>query len=130
MTRLTTFVRVSPPLQRLTQLRSEADSAIERAEAAEAKVKKLEQQLLEKDQEITSLQHKLSVLDEQLENTESKLQDAKAAKEEGEASKTTNEGLLRKIQLLEEELDAAERNAKETTEKYVLPCAVFLGLYI
>ena len=60
------------------------------------------------------------MLDGQLESAESKLADAKAAKEEGELSKTTNEGLQRKIQLLEDELDAAERNAKETMEKYVL----------
>ena len=36
----------------------------------------------------------------------------------GRSSRTTNENLLRKIQLLEEELDAAEKNVKETVEKY------------
>lgn len=107
-------------VQRLQTLRAEADAATERAEIAEAKIKKYEQSLLEKDQEITSLQHKLGVLDGQLEVAEGKLTEAKAAKEEGELSKTTNEGLIRKIQLLEEELDAAERNAKETMEKCVV----------
>ena len=43
----------------------------------------------------------------------------KQAEAEGDASKTTNDALTRKIQLLEEELDAAEKNAKETMEKYV-----------
>ncbi|KAL5512989.1 TPM2 [Sanghuangporus vaninii] len=103
--------------ERLQTLRAEADAATERAEGAEARNKKYEQILLEKDQEITSLNHKLGVLDAQLEATEAKLAEAKAAKEEGELSKTTNEGLQRKIQLLEDELDAAERNAKETMEK-------------
>ena len=43
----------------------------------------------------------------------------KQAEADGDASKTTNDALTRKIQLLEEELDAAEKNAKETMEKYV-----------
>jgi tropomyosin, fungi type len=103
----------------MNQLRLEADNAVNRAEDAEAKNKKYEQLLLEKDQEITSLQHKLSILDTDLEKAEAKLADSKAAQEEGEHSKTTNEGLVRKIQLLEEELDAAEKNVKETVEKCV-----------
>lgn len=114
--------------QRLQTLRAEADAATERAEAAEAKNKKYEQLLLEKDQEITSLNHKLGVLDGQLEAAEAKLAEAKTAKEEGELSKTTNEGLQRKIQLLEDELDAAERNAKETTEKCVMLFILMLRL--
>jgi tropomyosin, fungi type len=112
----------------MQQLRNEADNAITRAEEAEAKVKKLEQALLERDQEITSLNHKLSVLDADLEKTEGKLADLKTAQEEGETSKTTNEGLQRKIQLLEEELDAAEKNVKETVEKYVSCSTIRLDL--
>ena len=90
-----------------------------RAEEAEGKNKKYEQLLLEKEQEITSLQHKLSVMDGDLEKAETKLSDLKSAQQDGEASRTTNEGLLRKVQLLEEELDAAEKNVKETVEKCV-----------
>ena len=70
------------------------------------------------------------MLDGQLESAESKLADAKAAKEEGELSKTTNEGLQRKIQLLEDELDAAERNAKETMEKCVPTSRGTLCLFV
>ncbi|KAF8920839.1 tropomyosin [Mucidula mucida] len=103
--------------EKLNNLRVEADNAVTRAEEAEAKNKKYEQLILEKDQEITSLHHKLGVLDGELEKTEAKLAEYKAAQEEGEHSKTTNEGLLRKIQLLEEELDNAEKNVKETVEK-------------
>lgn len=73
--------------------------------------------ILEKDQEITSLSHKLSILDADLEKAEAKLTESKLAQEEGEHSKNTNEGLVRKVQLLEEELDAAEKNVKETMEK-------------
>ena len=101
----------------------EADKAVERAEEAEAKNKKYEHLLLEKEQEITSLQHKISVLDGDLEKAETKLTDLKSAQEDGEQSKTANEGLQRKIQLLEEELDAADKNLKEAMDKYVSPHA-------
>jgi tropomyosin, fungi type len=104
----------------LSTLRAEADSAIERAEVAEAKNKKYEQQVLEKDQEIVSLQHRLAVTESDLEKAESKLGDAKAAHDENETSKTTNEALTRKIQLLEEELDNAEKNLKDTVERCVI----------
>ena len=72
---------------------------------------------MEKDQEIASLQHNLSILDGNLEKAEAKLQESKSAQEEGEHSKSSNDALTRKIQLLEEELDAAEKNVKETMEK-------------
>lgn len=107
--------------QKLQNLRAEADNAIVRADEAEAQNKKYEQLLLEKDQEITSLQHKLGVLDGELEKAEGKVTEYKSVQEEGEHSKTTNEALIRKIQLLEEELDAAEKNVKETVEKCVSP---------
>ncbi|RDB23365.1 Tropomyosin-2 [Hypsizygus marmoreus] len=103
--------------EKMNQLRVEADNAVTRAEEAEAKNKNYEQLLLEKDQEITSLQHRLGVLDAELEKAEATITESKAAREEGEHSKMTNEGLTRKIQLLEEELDAAEKNVKETVEK-------------
>ncbi|KAJ3548522.1 hypothetical protein NM688_g5290 [Phlebia brevispora] len=103
--------------ERLTALRVEADNAVTRAEEAEAKNKKLEQQLLEKDQEITSLQHKIGVLEADLEKTETKLTETKATAQDAESSKTTNDALQRKIQLLEEELDAAEKHSKEVVEK-------------
>ncbi|KAJ7742788.1 tropomyosin [Mycena metata] len=102
---------------KMSQLRAEADAATLRAEEADGKNKKLEQQLLEKDHEITSLQVKLEHLDGELAKAESSIQESKADREAGETSKMTNEGLVRKIQLLEEELDAAEKNVKETVEK-------------
>ncbi|KAI9464540.1 tropomyosin [Lactarius psammicola] len=103
--------------EKLANLRAEADAAVERAEAAEAKNKKYEQDLLGKDQEITSLQHRIGVLESELEKTETRLAETKVAAADGEHSKSTNDGLIRKIQLLEEELDAAEKNVKETVEK-------------
>lgn len=104
----------------MNSLRLEADNAVIRAEEAEAKVKKYELELLAKEQEITSLQHKLSLLDAENEKAEAKLQEYKVLNADGEQNKTTTETLLRKVQLLEEELDVAEKNLKETVDKYVL----------
>jgi septal ring factor EnvC (AmiA/AmiB activator) len=112
--------------QKLAALRTEADNAIDRAEAAEAKNKKLEQELLHKDQEIASLTHKLSVSEAECEKAETKLAELKGASGDVESSRQTADGLNRKVQLLEEELDAAERNVKETVEKYVLPVAAVI----
>src|SRR6202035_4124093 len=89
-------------------------------EEAETKNKKLEQLLLEKDQEISSLSHKLSLSDAEMDKAERELTLLKSASADGDHHKSTNETLLRKIQLLEEELDAAEKNVKETVQKCVL----------
>lgn len=59
------------------------------------------------------------MLDSDLEKAEQKLADLKSAQEDGEQSRTANEGLQRKIQLLEEELDAADKNLKDAMDKYV-----------
>lgn len=111
----------------MTGLRVEADKAILRAEEAEAKNKTLEQSLLEKDHELLSLTHKLDLATDQLEKAEAELEKYKKSSLEGEQSKTTTKGLERKVQLLEEELDVAEKNVKETVEK----CVVYFvyGLY-
>jgi len=101
----------------MNSLRAEADSAVTRAETAETKIKQIEHQLLEKDQTITSLNVQIARLEGEVQSTEEKLILAKSAQEDGEHSKTTNDSLARKIVLLEEELDAAEKNVKETTEK-------------
>ncbi|KAF8217082.1 tropomyosin [Mycena galopus ATCC 62051] len=101
----------------MTKLRAEVEAATTRAEEAEAKNKKLEQLLLEKENEIKSYGVKLENLDAQLAKAEHDLADGKVDREAGESTKMTNEGLVRKIQLLEDELDAAEKNVKETVEK-------------
>lgn len=97
----------------------EADNNADRADAAEAKVKKLELELMHKDQEIQSLQHKLGVLEGDLEKSEGRLAAAKLESADSTSTKSTAEGMARKIQLLEDELDTAEKNVKETMEKYV-----------
>lgn len=101
----------------MTSLRLEADNAVTRAEAAEAKNKKLEQDILNRDQEIQSLTHRLTKAETELDKAEEKLKDAKTVHDEHETSRAANDGLVRKIQLLEEELDSAEKNLKETVER-------------
>lgn len=103
--------------QKMNQLRDKADAALTRAEEAEAKVKLVEQQLLERDQTIKSLEHRLGLLEADNEAAEGKLAEFKSSSLEGEHSRQTADGLVRKVQLLEEELDAAEKNLKETVEK-------------
>lgn len=115
--------------QKLAQLRAEADANADRADAAEAKVKQLEQLLLTKDQDIGSLNHKLGVLDADLEKSEARLAAAKLESADSTSTKSTAENLARKIQLLEDELDTAEKNVKETMEKYVVSITVMNKIY-
>jgi tropomyosin len=56
-------------------------------------------------------------LEAENEKTEEKLKEYKASSLDSEHSKTTADTLIRKVQLLEEELDAAEKNLKETVDK-------------
>lgn len=103
---------------------------MERAEVAEAKNKKLDMELLARDQEITSLQVKLARLDADLEKADGELATAKRTHEEGDTAKSTAETLGRKIQILEEELDSAEKNLKETVERYVVFVFSFSGFAV
>ncbi|KAG9018310.1 hypothetical protein FRB95_004626 [Tulasnella sp. JGI-2019a] len=102
---------------KLTSLRQEADAAVERAEEAEKKIKVLEQGMLQKDQDIKSLEVKLARSEADVEKAEKKLEEMKHAVEDGEQGKSTAGNLTRKVQLLEDELDASEKHAKETVEK-------------
>lgn len=54
----------------------------------------------------------------------------KSALEEAEHGKATNDSLSRKIELLEDELDTAEKNLKETVEKCVFVSLLSLSYLI
>jgi tropomyosin, fungi type len=108
-------------------MRAEADKAILRAEDAEAKIKTLQEDSLGKDHTISSLNHKLQLAHDELEKTEAELKKLKQESLDDEQSKTAKDGLARKVELLEEELDAAEKNHKETVEKCA---AVYLILFM
>jgi tropomyosin len=103
--------------QRLAQLRVEADAAVERAEEAEKKNKGLEQHLLANEQEIKSLTHRNGLLEAELEKNESKITEFKNEKAAGENSHTTLDGLTRKVQILEGDLENTEHRLQESASK-------------
>jgi predicted RNase H-like nuclease (RuvC/YqgF family) len=133
-----------PSLQRLQLLSTKVETAEKRADDAEASVKivrplctttktqptvltcacctltlQYKQEVLEKEQQIASLQHKLQLSEDQNEKYEAQLKDYKTQAAESESHRTTGENLTRKVQMLEEELEQAEKDLKETHEKWV-----------
>lgn len=103
----------------MNQLRLEAESATTESEELKAKVKELEQVNLTKEQEVTSLSHKNSLLEEEVAKLEATIADFKKAADEGQQHGTQNETLTRRLQLLEEEAEQADKTLRETNEKYV-----------
>lgn len=101
----------------MAALRVEADENAAKVEEFKAKIKTLEQDNLTKEQEITSLTHKNKVLETEVEKLEGGIKDAKAAADESSQHGTQNENLQRKLQLLEEEAEEADKNLRETNEK-------------
>jgi tropomyosin len=103
----------------MANLRVEADEAQAKVAELQAKVKTLEQENLAKEQEVTSLSHKNQVLEAEVEKLEGGIKAAKQTADEGVQHGTQNEALQRKLQLLEEEAEEADKNLRETNEKYV-----------
>lgn len=102
-------------------LRTEADGSAARVQELTAKVKTLEQENLQKEQEITSLQHRNSVLEKDNERIDGLHKDAKAAADQSKDHGTQAESLQRKLAVLEEEAEQADKQLRETTEKCVPP---------
>jgi tropomyosin len=103
----------------MSALRLETDNANAKVEELQAKVKVLEQENLSKEQEITSLQHKNNLLEAQVEKLEEDVKAHKTKSEESGNALTHNETLQRRLQLLEEEAEEADKNLRETNDKYV-----------
>ena len=103
--------------QKMNQLRVEVEESTATAEELKAKVKVLEQDNLQKEQEITSLQHKNGLLEAEVEKLETEIKNHKGAAEEGHQHGTQNEALQRRLQLLEEEAEEADKNLRETNDK-------------
>lgn len=103
----------------MNSLRVEADEAAAKVEELSTKVKALEQENLSKEQEITSLQHKNNLLEGEIEKLETAIKDFKKAADEGQQHGTQNETLTRRLQLLEEEAENADKTLRESNEKYV-----------
>lgn len=103
----------------MNSLRLEADEAAAKVEELQTKVKSLEQENLSKEQEITSLQHKNNLLEGEVEKLETAIKDHKKVADEGQQHGTQNETLQRRLQLLEEEAEDADKTLREANEKYV-----------
>jgi tropomyosin len=104
----------------MNSLRLEADEAAGKVEELQTKVKTLEQENLTKEQDITSLQHKNNLLEGEVEKLETAISEFKKAADEGQQHGTQNETLQRRLQLLEEEAESADKTLRDANEKYVV----------
>jgi tropomyosin len=105
--------------QKMNSLRIEADEASAKVEELQKQVKALEHENLQKEQEITSLQHKNGLLEAEVEKLETEKKDLKVTAGDSDHHATQNEALQRRLQLLEEEAEEADKNLRETNDKYV-----------
>ena len=83
-----------------------------------AKVKSLEQENMAKEQEITSLTHRNQLLETEVEKLEGAHKESKAVADESSHHSSQNEALQRRLQLLEDEAEQADKNLRESNEKY------------
>lgn len=107
-------------LQKMQQLRADADASSAKADELAAKVKTLEQENLAKEQEITSLTHKNQTMEAELEDLHGRHNDLKKEVDQSGHQGTQNEALQRRLQILEEEAEEADKSLRETNDKYVL----------
>lgn len=101
----------------MNQLRLEADESSAKVEELLAKIKVLEQENLAKEQEITSLTHKNGLLESENEKMDTSVKELKKTADESSQHGTHNETLQRRLQLLEEEAEQADKTLRETNEK-------------
>ena len=104
-------------VQKMNSLRIEADENASKAEEFKQKVKELEQDNLQKDQEITSLTHRNQLLESEVEKHEGSVKDLKKEVEGSASHGAQNESLTRRLQVLEEENENADKTLRETNEK-------------
>ena len=102
----------------MASLRVEADEAQSQVETLTKEVKDLKQENLEKEQEIKSLRHQNTVLESEVEKLEGGLKDAKGIADQSTHHAGQNESLQRRLQLLEDEAEEADKNIRESNEKY------------
>lgn len=103
----------------MSALRIESDEAQAKVDDLTAQVKTLEEKSLSKEQDIKSLTHRNQLLEAEVEKLEGGIKDAKTVADEGAHHGAQNENLQRRLQLLEDEAEEADKNIRETNEKYV-----------
>ncbi|OXV10985.1 hypothetical protein Egran_01248 [Elaphomyces granulatus] len=102
---------------RMDALRTELDESKEKGAELNEKVKVLQQENLAKEQEIRSLTHRNQLLEGEIEKMGGSLKEAKDAAQVSRQNDTHNEALQRRLQLLEEEAEEADKTMRETVEK-------------
>lgn len=103
--------------EKLSSLKLEADTAQEKLEEAEARIKQLEEDNLSKEQEINSYVHKTSTLEKENEKLESQLDEQKKLANEGIAHSSAKDALSTRNSELETQLDDATSKNKELSDK-------------
>lgn len=111
----------------MNSLRIEAEESQAKVEELQAQVKRLEQESLAKEQEITSLTHKNRMLTEEVEKLEGGIKEAKATADESLQHGRQSETMQRRLQLLEEEAEEADKNLRDLNDKYVTQLCVPLA---
>ena len=109
----------------MAALRKDQEETQAKCEELQAKVKSLEQENMSKEQEITSLAHNNQRLEAEVEKLEAGIKDAKELAGTSREHSTQNEALQRRLQLLEEEAEEADKNMRETNDKSVAPLSCF-----
>ena len=101
----------------MDKLKIDAEQSSTKVEELEAKVKQLEQENLAKEQEITSLTHRNQLFEAEVEKLEGAHKESKAIADESSHHSSQNEALQRRLQLLEDEAETADKNLRESNEK-------------
>ncbi|KZT59048.1 hypothetical protein CALCODRAFT_507737 [Calocera cornea HHB12733] len=104
-------------MDKVTQLQMQLEGAMSNLEAAQAKAKGLEQRLDQKEQDNAVLAHRLSLAEAAVESAERRLGNVTAATPPSELGQMSNESLVKRVQLLEDELEHSEKTLKDTAAK-------------
>jgi len=103
--------------QKMNSLRAEADQLHAENVELSAKIKAHEQDNLAKEQEITSLTHRNQVLEADLEKLEGTHKELKNTAELTTAASSNADTLTRKVQVLEDQVEKADRDLREANER-------------
>lgn len=77
----------------------------------------MEQEQTQQEREIVSLSNKNKQLEEEVETAQEQIKEFKGTEAEDNDYKKDLEGALRRISLLEQELEDSDKSLKETTDK-------------
>ena len=111
----------------MESLRVNAEETATKNEELSARVKQLEQENMAKEQEITSLTHRNQLLEQEVEKVEGLHKDEKSRADQSTHHSSENEALQRRVQLLEDEAEEADKNLRESNEKFVVPACYYLA---